>query len=172
MFKIGNKSIVKIEVENAAGEVVSHIELDTMDTSTVERFRKLITNVEKISDSFTKDAKKVIDKYKDTVEIKDDGEITLEQIDAAVDISRVRIKYITQVVTEIDGVFGSGTMRAFFSDNYRIHEDFVPDEYALIEFIEQMIPVMSELYGQRFEMQRKKYNPSKRGATKPKRRYK
>ena len=40
----------------------------------------------------------------------------------------------------------------------------IPDETALLDFIEGVIPVMNKLFGKRFETNRKRYNSSRKGA--------
>ena len=56
-----------------------------------------------------------------------------------------------------DKLFGEVTVQS-------IYGDIVPDEAALVEFVEGIIPVMNKLFGKRYEMTRKRYNSGRKGA--------
>lgn len=46
----------------------------------------------------------------------------------------------------------------------QIYGDIVPDELAIVEFVEQVIPVMNKLFNKRFEQVQNRYNVRRRGA--------
>lgn len=67
------------------------------------------------------------------------------------------MKYLKQITESIDGLFGEDAMK-------QIYGDIVPDELAIVEFVEQVIPVMNKLFNKRFEQVQNKYNIKRRGA--------
>ena len=74
----------------------------------------------------------------------------------ALDINNIRVKYLKEIIAALDELFGEGTIR-------NIYGDIVPDETALFEFVEQVLPVMNNLFGRRFEQMKQKYNTRRRG---------
>lgn len=81
---------------------------------------------------------------------------TGNDIRIALDINNIRVKYLKEIIAALDELFGEGTIR-------NIYGDIVPDETALFEFVEQVIPVMNNLFGRRFEQMKQKYNTRRRG---------
>ena len=82
-------------------------------------------------------------------------------MDIIVDASKMRIGIIEGMIREIDTLFGKDTIRNVFRQSYEMHEDFVPDEDALIDFVNAVMPVMSDLFQTRNEAIRKKYSPNR-----------
>ena len=81
----------------------------------------------------------------------------MAQIPKAVEINQIRVKYIKEIMDTLDSLFGQDTMHSIYGDT-------VPDEMALVDFIEGIVPVMNKLFGKRLELSRKKYNTRRRGA--------
>lgn len=78
-------------------------------------------------------------------------------VDAALEINSIRVKYLNLITESIDGLFGEDAMK-------QIYGDIVPDELAIVEFVEQVIPVMNKLFNKRFEQVQNRYNVRRRGA--------
>ena len=78
-------------------------------------------------------------------------------VESVLQANRIRVKYLKQIAAEIDGLFGEDTVK-------NVYGDFTPDETALVEFVEKIIPVMNKLFGKRYEMTRKRYNSGRKGA--------
>lgn len=140
----------KIAIKNEDGETVSVLKINVADVGTVERFAAIINNLEKISEDWDKEAD-ALKKSMKTMKIQ------TKLIFPESCISRVRVKYIRKIINEIDGLFGENTVSGIFGD-------MIPDETALLDFIEGVIPVMNKLFGKRFETNRKRYNSSRKGA--------
>lgn len=54
-------------------------------------------------------------------------------------------------------------IRKVYRECYEENEDFVPSIAALIEFIEQINPVMEKLFKERFEFNKRKFNRGRCG---------
>ena len=75
----------------------------------------------------------------------------------------MNVSYLEKCIEELDLVFGQGTVRNVYRENYEMDEYFVPDEAALVELVDKLIPVMTELFGQRFQSVKSRYNARNRG---------
>ena len=72
------------------------------------------------------------------------------------------------MIEEIDSLFGKDTIRNVFRECYELDEDFVPDEDALIDFVNTVMPVMNDLFDMRTKEIRKKYSPNRKRHNKTK----
>ena len=52
-----------------------------------------------------------------------------------------------QFVEVIDGIFGEGTIRKYFADNYEQVHNFLPGENCVIDFFNEITPVMEQIFG-------------------------
>lgn len=152
-------SIKQIAIENENGEVLTVLGINVDDSNTVTRFANLINNLEKISESVTDDAKALQEKYGDQKLIEED---TIN-LDMAVDVVGFKIKCLNKCIAEINAVFGADTIRNVFKEAYELNEDFVPDESALLRFVDNIIPVMNKLFDEKFERNKNRYSAGKKG---------
>lgn len=154
ILKIDN-GVEYVEIQNTEGKRLTVLAIDKADKTTAERFANLIRNLTNISERAEADEKALKQKYSD---VKED-DVNLDQI---VDTSRMHIKYINECIDEINGVFGENTIQNVFAENYALNEDFVPDQDALMEFVDKIIPLMDRLFNERFEANKKKYNVNRK----------
>ena len=126
--------------------------MNVADADTAECFAKIINNLQEISANCEKEA--MAWKKEHEQEETASGEVDVERV---LQINRIRVRYLKQIAEEIDKLFGEGTVQS-------IYGDIVPDEAALVEFVEGIIPVMNKLFGKRYEMTRKRYNSGRKGA--------
>ena len=68
-----------------------------------------------------------------------------------------------KIMEELDKVFGENFCRKVFRENYELNPDFVPDEIALAELVDSLVPIMEKAYGERIKRTQNKYNAGKRG---------
>ena len=69
----------------------------------------------------------------------------------AVEASGGRMSYCVKAAEIIDGIFGEGTLRKSFRDDYDKMPNFVPDEERIIAFFETIAPIMEEIFGKKIE---------------------
>lgn len=75
-------------------------------------------------------------------------------MDKTAEMSGVNVGFSEAAATVIDGIFGEGTLRKYFRDIYEEIPDFLPDADCIMDFLEQVIPVMEGLFGHKIERQR------------------
>ena len=143
-------SIKKITINDEDGNYLTTLKIDTADVSTKKKFAELIKKLENASARYEELSKEIDNK---------EG----SEIDKIVDESRIHVQFLDECASELDAVFGVGTIKAIYAPNYEINPDFVPDEYQLLDFIDKVIPLMNTLFKERFERNNSKYNIARRG---------
>lgn len=129
--------------------------LDCSDVSIFSRFTNLYTNLDKIS----KDAAEEVDKLKKEYAGNED-DVNVNEIK---DYLNVHIMVSKKIMGELDSVFGSDFSKKVFRESYEVNPDFVPDEIALAEVVESLVPIMEKAYGERIKRNKTKYSAAKRG---------
>lgn len=145
-----DSGVRKIAIKNEDGEVVTVLNINVADADTADRFGKILDNLQQISENCQKEA----DEWR---KANPQEEADTEDVTKILEINRIRVKYLNQIMDEIDGLFGESTVR-------NVYGDIVPDEVALIDFVEKVIPAMNKLFGKRYEITRKRYNSGRKGA--------
>lgn len=153
--------IKTIEVNNLGGELITVLRINTADAATATRFVELVHNLEEVVNLGEDDVNSYREKYKEYEGEAFDKLPDEVRMDIIVDASKMRIGILEGMIREIDALFGKDTIRNVFRQSYEMHEDFVPDEDALIDFVNTVMPVMSDLFQTRNEAIRKKYSPNR-----------
>lgn len=151
----------KISIYNTEDELLTVLKINVADVDTARRFAELIQNLEQIADSGSGMADVFKEKYKEYESQSFDDLPDDVKLDIIVDASKVRIEVLNRMIGEIDTLFGKDTIHNVFKECYELHEDFTPDEDALIDFVNKVMPVMNELFSTRNEAIRKKYSPNR-----------
>ena len=151
----------KISIYNEEEELLTVLRINVADADTARRFVELIQNLEQIADSGSGMADVFKEKYKEYESQSFDDLPDDVKMDIIVDASKVRIDVLNRMIAEIDALFGKDTIRNIFKECYERPEDFTPDEDALIDFVNKVMPVMNELFSMRNEEIRKKYSPNR-----------
>lgn len=138
------------------GEVLYTIRLDPSDRSTPVRYSELLQEITNISEATEKAEAEINAKYADTSKNDVNVEYMLE-------FYGNHVKAMEQIVEAINGLFGDDCIQSIYAEHYENNEDYMPDEYAIMAFLDKLIPVMEEVYGQRFEACSKKYNVKRKG---------
>lgn len=147
-----DSGVRNIAIKNEDGDIITVLSINVADADTAERFGKIINNLQEISENCEKEAAAWKREHEQEETKPDDV-----NVEEALQVNRIRVKYLKQVIEEIDGLFGYNTVAD-------IYGDFTPDEAAVIDFVEKVIPVMNKLFGKRYEMTRKRYNSGRKGA--------
>ena len=114
--------------------------INSADLSVFEGFTKLYENIEKIANKAKEEVAKLEMKY----------------VSVAVHVSKC-------IMEELNKVFGDDFTDKVYRESYEINPDFVPDELALYELVEALIPVVEKAFGERIKRRQNKYNAGKRG---------
>lgn len=144
-----SSGIKKIAIKDEDGDLITVITVDTANADTAKKFAGVIDKLNNISENCEKEAAEWRNNHKDDM---DDI-----NVDAALELNSIRVKYLKQITESINGLFGEDAMK-------QIYGDIVPDELAIMEFVEQVIPVMNKLFNKRFEQVQNRYNVKRRGA--------
>lgn len=78
-----------------------------------------------------------------------------DDIAKAVSISRTRVDFCEKAIGIIDEIFGEGTAKKTFRDNYESIPDFLPDEDLFIAFFETMTPIIEDIFDRKMQRQEK-----------------
>ncbi len=149
-IKLGT-GIKKIAIKDEDGEVITVLSVNVADAETADKFAKIIDDLNGISARCEAETKQWKKEHKeDALE----GDVNIPLV---LEVNRIRVKYLKQIVDSIEELFGEGTMK-------NIYGEIVPDEDAIVEFVEQIIPVMGSLFNKRFEQMKKRYNSGRKGA--------
>ena len=156
-----DSGIKKIAIKNPGGELIATLRINVADARTAEKFADLINNLESIAKN-KENEKKILDKkYAGRpITTEDSDDVDAEQV---IERSRMNIKYLESCIEELESVFGKGVIKEIYADSYAMDPDFIPDESALVELVDKLVPVMSNLFERRFKTLQSKYNASKRG---------
>ena len=156
-----DNGIKKIEVNDMNGNHITTLLINTADAATAKRFVELANNLEEIVNSGEDKIAVYKEKYKE-YENREFEDLPDEvKTGIIVDASEMHIGILEGMIREIDALFGKNTIHNVFKECYELHEDFVPDEDALVDFVNIVMPVMNELFQTRTEAIHKKYSPNR-----------
>lgn len=74
-------------------------------------------------------------------------------MDRAKEISAANVGFSREAVVIIDEIFGADTVKKYFRNVYEEIPDFLPDADCIMDFFDQMAPVIEKLFGQKIERQ-------------------
>lgn len=145
-----NSNLFHVKVNGYGDEIV----LNTSDARIFEKFTTLYENLQNAADKAERNMKAIGKKY--------NGE-DADNLSAVKDYVKEYIAFSQDALKEFDEMFGAGFTKKVFRENYEIDENFVPDEGAITDLIDSLLPIMEEAYGKRIKQNREKYSAGKRG---------
>ena len=150
-----------IAITNMEGELLTELRINMKDGSIEKRFYEVIEKLEILSDEVGKTQETLLKKYSGVPE--DDMKL---QKEAVSEITAAKKEYIESIIAEIDYIFGKDTIHNVFRRGYEMNEEYFPDLDAIMSFVEGIIPIMNDLFGERFKALEKKYNVGRKGSKK------
>jgi hypothetical protein len=87
-------------------------------------------------------------------------DIDVDQYSELVNIYATAYKEITEQLEEL---FGQDVLKKYFRICYEINPDFIPDIDYIGDFLEEMAPVLNEVYDTHFEKVKERYSRDRRG---------
>ena len=124
-----DNGIKEIAVKKENGDLITVLKINVADGRTAEKFAQLIDRLNKITDEQNEQKKAMDAKYTGRKIVYNGGEnVDTEQV---IDRSRMNVSYLEKCIEELDLVFGQGTVRNVYRENYEMDEYFIPDEAIL-----------------------------------------
>lgn len=140
------------------------IYIDENDTSVMNRVSDFVAWLESTEVELEKKARENAARYDNAVKYDEDGEIEDIDISTFSEVIKLQTELYREIVARIDDIFGEGTMKKYFYRSYEINPGFVPDDESLSDFLDQIIPVLNEIYADKKHRIEMKYNSGRRGA--------
>lgn len=161
-YRIGKKSssqLVKVELNEFGDYVI----INTGDASFAKRYGDLLKWMEEKDDHLSEVAENMEKKYKDSPMITTDedgnAEIDAEQFSEFV---KIKTEFYRDAEEKISALFGQDVLKKYFRAFYEINPEFVPDEECIMDFLEEISPVLEKIYSQRFDRINQKYSKDRK----------
>ena len=149
------EDLLKVIV-NEDGEAIY---LNPNDSTFMDRFAKFLARLEAKTKELEKLGEEKDKQYEGRVMISEEGDVDIEQL---LEFTNIQVEALTEIVKEIDELFGQDTVRKFFKPFYEINPEFVPDADCINDFLENIIPAVNDAYNSRIERIQKKYSKGRR----------
>lgn len=155
-----NDNLVKVYVNEADDYII----LDRSDTTFTQRFAQFIEWMENKQKELEVKGKELDEKYagKPIVSNGEDGEVHVDTEQFMV-LANMRVELFKECVERIDSIFGKDTIRKYFRQAYEHIPDYVPDDTAISDFLEEITPVLEEIFKEKMKKMDSKYNRNRKG---------
>jgi hypothetical protein len=153
-FQLEDDNIVEIHIKDVDGELAHKLILDAASPDVPVRFADLLKNIEKVASDVEARESELKEKF------GTDEEFNYDRVIA---VSRLHIESLENICHELEEVFGTDIIKNVYAKHFELDPDYVPDEYALMDLIEKLVPIINDVYHERFEVNKKKYNVNRRG---------
>ena len=155
-----NEKLVKVVV-NDWGD---YFLINAGDTSFQERFLGLLKWIEEAQKNLNTLSEEKDKQYKGRALITtdEDGnkEYDLEQIE---DLVEIQLKFYRECEQKINDLFGQDALKKYLRICYEANENFVPDEEYISDFLEEITPILNDVFGAKFERAKDRYNKNRKG---------
>lgn len=167
-FKTSNQqeeNLAKVSL-NSNGD---YIYINEKDAAIFDRFAAFMKWLEEKDSEIRKKGEEFEKQYgKDIIKLDEDGEVEDVNVDAFVQYSRLRTETYKEAADSIEAIFGQGTLRKYFRKFYEINPEFVPDDECICDFIEEMTPILNDLFADRSKRLALKYSRDRKGGKRSK----
>lgn len=137
-------NVEKIEV-NEHGD---YIAVNASDSLLFDNFVNCYKSIVEISEGMPGKVDAIETKYAG----KNDFESAVEKASA---ISALNVDFSQKTISMIDAIFGEGTIKKYFRNIYEEIPSFLPDVECIIDFFEQITPVMEKIFGEHIKDRKK-----------------
>ena len=135
MGKETDARLFKIEI-NGAGD---YIDISITDTDLFDRFVAGYRQIADMAEGLPQKYKEIEQRYEQPC------------IKKTVEIARANVGFSEAAIKIIDDIFGKGTIKKYFNKLYKKVQDFMPGTECFIDFYENIVPVLEELFGRRVD---------------------
>lgn len=156
IIQINASRLKKIKV-NEYGDCIG---IDVNDATIQGKIASLVEYLNSLEIRSKDEIQRLSNKYDGRKIVDEDNNIDTEQI---IDISRFHTNLVKEMIERIDNVFGKDCIHKVFRESYELIDDYIPDESAIMDFMEQILPIMRDLFNQKFELNKARYNAHRRG---------
>lgn len=139
-IELKDDGLIKVEL-NKEGEYIS---VSPKDSELFDRFVKGAQYISDLSDEIAKKVEQIEKQYNG----KEDFKSVVQKASA---MSKENVRFSTEAVKTIDGIFGEETIKKYFRNIYREIPDFLPDADCITDFFEQITPVIERVFSRRIE---------------------
>lgn len=141
-----------------------YIYINDQDAALFDRFAEFINWIGEKTAELQKQEREFAEKYGDEI-VKKDENGNVEEINAPalLEISKMRTQTYRDTANKIDSIFGEGTIKKFFYVSYDINPNFVPDDECIFDFLEEITPVLNDLFADRKKRIDLKYGKNRNG---------
>jgi hypothetical protein len=144
--KIGLKStnLTKVELNDHGDYITVSVDNPTFFDDFAIGYKK----ISDLADSISVKLEEIEKKYEGREDISTD-------MDKALEISKINVNFSKEAVATIDKIFGTDTIKKYFRNIYEEIPNFLPDTDCIIDFFEQITPVIEKLFDRKIERQKK-----------------
>lgn len=142
-----------------------YIQINVNDAAVFDRFADFLSWIYKKSEEIQAEEKAFKEKYGAIIKGDEEGDIDVNT-DAVVELFKLRSSAYRETEERIDMIFGTGTCKKYFRPMYEISPDFVPDDECFFDFLEEITPVLNNLFADRRKRIELKYNRNRKGGKK------
>ncbi len=127
--------VTKISL-NSKGDYIAVI---ADDPKCFARFAAGFKQVADMAERAKENIAAIEEKYRDRQGFEADVEKVLE-------MSKESVRFSEEAERAVDFIFGEGTLRKYFSDIYEEIPDFTPDADSILDFFDQIMPIMEGIF--------------------------
>lgn len=143
--------------------------INTKNSKIFDDFAAFLQWIEQKDAQVKASEKEYMERYKEPIVKKDEaGDVEDINTDALVEFCRFRTSIYKETVEKLDGIFGEGTIRKYFRAFYEINPDFVPNDECIYDFLDEMTPVLNEMFADSAKRISLKYNRDRKGGKRTK----
>lgn len=140
------------------------IYINESDSGTFDRYAEFLRWLDEKDAELKIKEKEFRKTYKDgIVKYDEDGEVVGVDVAALSALSRIHSDTYREVCGKIDFIFGEGTCKKYFRVMYEVNPNFVPDDECIYDFLEEITPVMNQLFSDRKKRIDLKFNKNRKG---------